>query len=79
MAKTVLAEEDKRYLKILVLELIQTRKLVDALAETLVKLSDKEFLKALNASRDELKESQVDCYEGKLAAQLGAVEKEFQP
>lgn len=77
MAKTALTEEDKRILKGVASELFEIRKLVDELAEPLVKLSDKELLKAFNADRDNLKESQVDSYKEKLEKQLFIAEKEF--
>ena len=77
MAKTALTEEDKRILKVVASELFEIRKLVDELAETLVKLSDKELLKAFNAGEDNLKESQVDSYKEKLEKQLDIAEKEF--
>jgi uncharacterized protein YjgD (DUF1641 family) len=77
LAKTALTEEDKRILKVVASELFEIRKLVDELAETLVKLSDKELLKAFNAGEDNLKESQVDSYKEKLEKQLFIAEKEF--
>lgn len=77
MAKTALTEEDKRILKVVASELFEIRKLVDELAETLVKLSDKELLKAFNAAEDNLKESQVNSYKEKLEKQLSIAEKEF--
>ncbi len=77
MVKTVLTEQDKRELKIVASELIEIRKLVDKLAETLVNLTDKELLKFLNASQDDLKEKQVDRYRETLERQLDIAEKEF--
>ncbi len=77
LARTVLTEEDKRDLKIIALELLEIRKLVDKLAETLVNLSDKELLRALNVSQDDLKEDQVDRYKETLEKQLEIGEKEF--
>ena len=77
MGKTVLTEEDRRSLRGIALELLEIRKLLEGLAETLVKLSDKELLKALNASRGDLKENQVDAYREKLEKQVDLTEKEF--
>jgi hypothetical protein len=77
LVKTVLTEDDRRNLKVIVLELLEIRKLLEGLAETLVKLSDKELLKALNANKGDLKESQVDAYREKLEKQVDLTEKEF--
>ena len=71
-------EQDKRDLKVIALELFEIRKLIDRLAEILVNLSDKELLKSLNASQDDLKENQVDNYKETLEKQLDIAEKEFQ-
>jgi hypothetical protein len=79
LVKTVLTEEERRNLKVIALELLEIRKLLEGLAETLVKLSDKELLKALNASKDDFKENQVDAYREKLEKQVDLAEKEFQP
>ena len=78
MVKTVLTEQDKRDLKVIALELLEIRKLVEKLAETLVNLSDKELLKLFNANqKDDLKENQIDRYEETLEKQLDIDEKEF--
>ena len=77
MGKTVVTEEEKRDLKALALELHEIRKLLDALAETLVKVSDKEFLKLLDAGQDGVREKQVDSYRLTLEKQLDIAEKEF--
>ena len=78
MVKTVLTEQDKRDLKVIGLELLEIRKLVDKLAETLVKLSDKELLKSFNAiGQDVLKEKQIDKCEETLEKQFDIIEKEF--
>ena len=71
-------EQDKRDLKVIALELFEIRKLIDRLAEILVNLSDKELLKSLNASQEDLKENQVDNYKETLEKQLDIAEKEFQ-
>ena len=77
MVKTVLTDQDKRDLKVIASELLEIRKLVDKLAETLVNLSDKELLKFCNAIQDDLKENQVDRYKEALEKQLDIAEKEF--
>ena len=78
LVKTVLTEQDKRDLKVIALELLEIRKLVEKLAETLANLSDKELLKLLNANQeDDLKENQIDRYEETLEKQLDIDEKEF--
>jgi hypothetical protein len=77
LAKTVLTEEDKRNLKVVALELLEIRKLVNELAETLVKLNDKELLKTFNANPDSVKEKQVDNYKETLEKQVDTAEKEF--
>ncbi len=77
MAKSVFTEDDKRNLKGIALELYEIRKLIEQLAETLVKISDKELLRALNASQSDFKECQVDSYREKLEKQIDIAEKEF--
>ena len=78
MVKTVLTEQDKRDFKVIASELLEIRKLIDELAETLVSLSDKELLKFCNANQDDiLTENQVDNYKEKLQKQLNSAEKEF--
>ena len=77
MAKTVLTEWEKKELKVIASELLETRRLVEKLAETLVNLSDKELLRHFNTSQDELKEKHIDSYEETLKKQLDAAEKEF--
>ena len=57
LVKTVFTEEDKRNLKVIAMELFEIRKLIMELAETLVKISDKELLKILNSGQDDLKEN----------------------
>jgi hypothetical protein len=78
VAKTVFTECDKRDLKSIASELLEIRKLIDQLAETLVNLSDKELLKFCEASQDDgLKESQVENYKKALEKQIDKAEKEF--
>ena len=77
MLKAVFNEEDKRALRAIAMELHELRKLVEELAETLVNMSDKELLKSLNASQDDLKESKVLNYRESLEKQIDIAEKEF--
>ena len=78
MVKTVLTEQDKRDLKAIASELLEIRKLVEKLAETLVNLSDKELLKFCDASQDnDVKEKQVTIYKETLEKQPDIAEKEF--
>jgi hypothetical protein len=78
LVKTVFTEEDKGTLKVVALELLEIRKLVDKLAETLVNLSDKELLRFINASqKEDLKEKQVERYKLALEKQLDVAKKEF--
>ncbi|MGD6806932.1 MAG: hypothetical protein ACQCN4_08240 [Candidatus Bathyarchaeia archaeon] len=77
MAKYVLTDEERGSVKAIALELLEIRKLLNELAETLVKISDKDFLKALNASPSGVSERQVDCYRLSLEKQLDAAENEL--
>jgi glutathionyl-hydroquinone reductase len=77
LVKTVVTEEDKRTLKVIALELYEIRKLIEELAETMVNLNDKELLRIFNASKDDLRENQVDSYKETLEKQLDVAEKEF--
>jgi glutathionyl-hydroquinone reductase len=74
---TVFTEEDKRNLKVIALELLEIRKLIEELTEKVVNLSDKELLRILNTTQDDLKEKQVDSYKETLERQLYIAEKEF--
>jgi hypothetical protein len=74
---TVFTEEDKRNLKVIVLELLEIRKLIENLTEKVVNLSDKELLRILSTTQDDLKEKQVDSYKETLERQLYIAEKEF--
>ena len=74
---TVFTEEDKRNLKVIALELLEIRKLIEKLTEKVVNLSDKELLRILNTTQDDLKEKQVDSYKETLERQLYIAEKEF--
>ncbi len=77
LVKTVWTDGDKIELKVIALELLEIRKLVEKLAETLVNLSDKELLRLCNANQDIFEEKQLDSYEETLENQLDAAEKEF--
>jgi len=61
------------------LELNEIRKLIEALTEKMVNLSDKELLRILNANQDALKEKHVDSYKEALEKQIDIAEKEFRP
>jgi len=74
---TVFTEEDKRNLKVIALELLEIRKLIENLTEKVVNLSDKELLRILSTNQDDLKEKQVDSYKETLERQLYIAEKEF--
>jgi len=77
LVKTVLTEQDKRDLKVIALELLEIRKLIEKLAETMVNLSDKELLRHFNATQEDLKERQLDSYKETLEKQIDIAEKEF--
>lgn len=77
MVRTVFTNEDKRNLKVIASELIELRKLIEELTESLVNVSDKKLLKMLNANQDDLKEKQVLNYKEKLEKQIDIAEKEF--
>jgi hypothetical protein len=77
LAKTVLTDEEKGHLKVIASELAEIRKLLNELAETLVKISDKDLMKALNASPDGVSERQVDHYKLSLEKQADRAENEF--
>ena len=77
MVRTVFTDEDKRNLKVIAAELIELRKLIEELTESLVNVSDKKLLKMLNASQDDLKENKVLNYKEKLEKQIDIAEKEF--
>ena len=77
MVRTVFTDEDKRNLTVIAAELIELRKLIEELTESLVNLSDKKLLKMLNASQDDLEENKVLNYKEKLEKQIDIAEKEF--
>ena len=77
MVRTVFTDDDKKNLKVIAAELIELRKLIEELTESLVNVSDKKLMKMLNASQDDLKENKVLNYKEKLEKQIDIVEKEF--
>ncbi len=77
MVGQVFTDDERRNLRAIAVELHGLRKLVMELAETLVKMSDKEFLKGLNASQDGVGENKVLNYKEKLEKQIDVAEKEF--
>ena len=77
MVRTVFTDDDKRNLKVIAAELIDLRKLIEELTESLVTVSDKKLLKMLNASQDDLDENKVLNYKEKLEKQIDIAEKEF--
>jgi hypothetical protein len=77
LVRTVLTGEDKRNLIVIAAELIELRKLIEELTESLVKVSDKKLLKRLNASQENLEENKVLNFKEKLEKQIDIAEKEF--
>jgi len=75
--RTVFTDEDKRNLKVIALELLEIRKLIEELTESVVNVNDKKLMKMLNASEDDLKENKVLNYKEKLEKQIDSAEKEF--
>lgn len=77
MVRTVFTDEDKKNLNVIAAELIELRKLIEELTESLVNVSDKKLMKRLNASQDDLKENKVLNFKEKLEKQIDIAEKEF--
>ena len=77
MVRTVFTDEEKRNLKVIATQLIELRKRIEELTESLVNVSDKKLMKMLNASQDDLKENKVLNYKEKLEKQIDIAEKEF--
>jgi hypothetical protein len=77
LVRIVFTDEDKRNLKVIAAELIELRKLIEELTESLVNVSDKKLMKMLNASENDLKENKVLNYKEKLEKQIDLAEKEF--
>ena len=77
LVRIVFTEEERRNFKVIAAELIELRKLIEELTESLVKVSDKKLMQLLNASEDGLKENKVLNYKEKLEEQIDFAEKEF--
>jgi hypothetical protein len=77
MVGTVFTDDDRRALRAMAVELHEIRKVIMELAETLVKMNDKELLKSLNSSQDGVGENKVLNYKEKLEKQIDVAEKEF--
>lgn len=77
MAKTVLTDEEREYIKSLELELADIRKQLNQLAETMAKLNDKQFLNVFTDSKSDFTEKQVDNYQLALQKKVDAAENEF--
>jgi len=77
LVRTVCTDEDKKNLKVIATQLMELRKLIEELTESLVNVSDKKLMKMLNASQDDLEENKVLNYKEKLEKQIDIAEKEF--
>jgi CDP-diacylglycerol pyrophosphatase len=77
LAKTVLTDEERGYLRSLALEIADIRKQLNQLTEALAKLNDKQFLKLFSDENPVLTEKQVDDYQLSLQKQADAAENEF--
>jgi hypothetical protein len=77
LARTVLTEEERSQLGFIALELAKIRKQLLQLAETLVKISDKQFLETFNVTKEEFTEKQLDNYQLTLQKQADKAESEF--
>ncbi|MCL5877082.1 MAG: hypothetical protein M1540_04645 [Candidatus Bathyarchaeota archaeon] len=77
MVNAVLTEEDKLILRTLAVEIVEIRKQLNQLAETLAKLNDKHFLKAFTDNKPDITEKQVDKYQLSLQKQVDTAENEF--
>jgi hypothetical protein len=74
---TVFTDDERRALRAMAVELHELRKVVMELAETLVKMNDKELLKSLNSSQEGVGENKVLNYKEKLEKQIDLANKEF--
>jgi hypothetical protein len=77
MVRQVFTDDERRNLRAIAVELHELRKVVMELAETLVKMSDKDLLKSLNSSQEGVEENKVLKYTEKLEKQIDVAEKEF--
>jgi hypothetical protein len=77
LANVVFSDDEKRALRAITLELHQLRKLLMELAETMVKMNDKELLENLNGSNESIAENKVLNYKEKLEKEIDIAEKEI--
>ena len=77
MAKKALTEEERKNLGCIASELSEIRKCIEEIAEALVNLNDKEFLRSFDADHETLKESQVEKYKEKLEKQVDRAKREL--
>lgn len=77
LAKTVLTDEERVFIKSLALELTDIRRQLNELAQAIVMMNDKQFFKALNACKEDFTENQVDNYKLALQKKADAAEYEF--
>lgn len=77
MAKTVLTDEERMFLKSLILELVHIRQQLNELAQVVVMMNEKQFSKALNACKEDFTENQVDNYKLGLQKKTDAAEYEL--
>jgi hypothetical protein len=73
----VLTEEDKLNLRTLAVEIVEIRKQLNQLTETLAKLNDKQFLKAFTDNKPDVTEKKVDNYQLSLQKKVDAAKNEF--
>jgi hypothetical protein len=77
LIKAVFTIEERQSIKAIAAELMEIRKLIEELAETLANISDKKLMESFNSSPSGIKESQVDGYKETLERQIDIAEKEF--
>jgi hypothetical protein len=77
MVGQVFTDDERRNLRAIAMEMHELRRLVMELAETLVKMNDKELLKSLNSSQEGVGENKVLNYKEKLEKQIDLANKEF--
>ncbi len=77
LAKAVLTEEERHYIKAIALELFEIRRQLMHLAEAIVKLNEKDFQAAFNISKEDFTDSQVDDYSLSLQKKADAAEYEL--
>lgn len=78
MTKTVISNEEGRYLKTIALELMEICKQLNQISELMAKLNDKEFRKIFNEeSEKDISERQIDKYQLSLQKKVDAAESEF--